>query len=247
MQLPFECDDGGETVKALGLIVLSTDETIEREFRSIFHRDATALYHARIESSPDVTPETLMRMKDRLTGAAELLPATTPLEVVGYACTSGATVIGSENVAAAVHKVHGAAKVTNPASSVVAALRHLNVTSVGVVSPYVDAVSDAVCTLLRDNDLTPARIGSFGQAEEAVVARIALGSVEDAICSVGADPEVEAVFASCTNLRTFPVIEACEQRLGKPVISSNLALAWHMMTLAGMDTAGRGPGRLFNR
>jgi maleate isomerase len=88
-------------------------------------------------------------------------------------------------------------------------------------------------------------VGSFGQAEEAVVARISLRSVEEAICEVGKDPEIEAVFASCTNLRTMPVIEACEKRLSKPVISSNLALAWHMMHLADLPTADRGPGRLF--
>ncbi|WP_269585233.1 maleate cis-trans isomerase family protein [Roseibium sp. Sym1] len=245
MQLPFEIDHSVETTKALGLIVLSADETIEREFREIFHRQAAALYHTRIESAPDVTPETLMLMKDRLTDAAGFLPGNTPLSVVGYACTSGATVIGADAVAAAVGRAHGSAKVTNPASAVVAALKHLNVTRVGVVSPYVEEVSNAVCALLRDNDLDPVRVGSFGQGEEAVVARIALGSVEDAICSVGSDPQVEAVFTSCTNLRTFPVIEACEKRLGKPVISSNLALAWHMMTLAGLGTAGQGPGRLF--
>jgi len=245
MQLPFECDDSVETTKTLGLIVLSADETIEREFRSVFHKDAVALYHTRIESSPDVTPETLMLMKDHLTDAAGLLPANTPMSVIGYACTSGATVIGENAVATAVRKAHGKAEVTNPASAVVAALRHLNVTKVGVVSPYVADVSEAVCALLSDNGLAPVRVGSFGQSEEAVVARIALPSVEEAICSVGADPEVEAVFASCTNLRTFPVIDACEKRLAKPVISSNLALAWHMMILAGLDTAGRGPGRLF--
>ncbi|MGX1499785.1 maleate cis-trans isomerase [Labrenzia sp. MBR-25] len=78
-----------------------------------------------------------------------------------------------------------------------------------------------------------------------MVARISLRSIEEAICEVGKDPKIEAVFASCTNLRTLPVIETCERRLGKPVISSSLALAWHMMHLAGLPTAGRGPGRLF--
>ena len=244
-KLPFKTDDRNAAAKRLGLIVLSADETIEGEFRPLFDRDDLALYHTRIRTAPDVTPETLMLMKDGLTGAAALLPETGSLDVVGYACTSGATVIGSSAVAAAVQKVHPAAAVTNPASAVVAALQHLKVSNIGVVSPYVESVSEAVCTLLREQDFNPVRIGSFGQAEEAIVARIAHQSVEDAVCAIGEDPDVEAVFASCTNLRTFKVIEACERRLGKPVISSNLALAWHMMTLAGLDTNGRGLGRLF--
>lgn len=245
MKLSFEVDQGPGERAALGLIVLKADETIESEFRPIFGLDGVSLFHTRIESAPEVSPETLMQMKEKLTDSAALLPANRPLDAVAYACTSGATVIGPEAVAAAVRKVHPRAKVTNPASAVVAALKHLTISRVGVVSPYVETVSDALCALLKGNGFDPVAVGSFGQAEEAVVARIALKSVEHAICSVGSDPKVEAVFASCTNLRTFSVIEACEKRLGKPVISSNLALAWHMMVLAGLPTKNAGPGLLF--
>ncbi|WP_299818681.1 Asp/Glu racemase [uncultured Roseibium sp.] len=246
MKLPFKLDDDTQRKKSLGLIVLSVDETIEDEFRPLFSRDDATLYHSRIESAPEVTSETLAGMKDRLADAARLLPTTRPLDVVGYACTSGATVIGSDQVAATLHSVQPGAAVTDPARAVIAALHRLNVSAIGVVSPYVAEVSDAICALLAQNRLSPVKVGSFGQAEEAVVARIALQSVEDAICAVGEDPCVEAVFASCTNLRTLKVLERCEQRLGKPVISSNQALAWHMMTLAVLPVKGAGPGRLFN-
>ncbi|GAB4576566.1 MAG: aspartate/glutamate racemase family protein [Roseibium sp.] len=244
MDLPFACDEADGT-KAFGLIVLSVDETIEDEFRPLFRRDDARLYHARVESAAEVTSENLARMKDRLAGSAALLPTARPLDVIGYACTSGATVIGADQVDATVRCAHPGAAVTDPARAVVAAFRHLKVSRIGVVSPYVPEVSGAICALLDRNGLPPVTVGSFGQAEEAVVARIAPGSVEDAVCTVGSDPAVDAVFASCTNLRTLKVIEACEHRLGKPVVSSNLALAWHMMMLAGLKTSGAGPGRLF--
>jgi maleate isomerase len=50
---------------------------------------------------------------------------------------------------------------------------------------------------------------------------------------------------SCTNLRTAEVIEDAEARLGKPVISSNQALFWHIRKLAGLPVANNGLGRLF--
>ena len=134
---------------------------------------------------------------------------------------------------------------TNPAEAMMAACHQLGVKRIGLVSPYVAEVSDALCALLAENSIETPLVGSFEQAEEAVVARIALHSVEEAICRIGATDKVEAVFASCTNLRTFDVIEACEARIGKPVFSSNLALAWHMRRLAGLPTEGFGPGRLF--
>ncbi|GAA0786084.1 Asp/Glu racemase [Roseibium denhamense] len=245
MDLNFVCDDGLAQRAAFGLIVLQADETMENEFRTLFDLKGVTLNHARIPSAPDVTPDTLMRMKEQLTGTAALLPSARPLDVIGYGCTSASTIIGSDTVAAAVQKAHPTAKVTNPAAAVIAALQKLKVKKIGVVTPYIAEVSKAVVTLLENNGFTADKVGSFGQSEEAVVARIAADSVEAAICSVGDAPDIEAVFASCTNLRTFPIIEACEAKLGKPVISSNSALAWHMMQLAGLETKGRGPGRLF--
>ena len=68
-----------------------------------------------------------------------------------------------------------------------------------------------------------------------------------AIAEIGREAGVEAVFASCTNLRSMAIIDAGETMLGRPVISSNQALFWRMLRLAGAGAraAGWGPGRLF--
>ena len=73
--------------------------------------------------------------------------------------------------------------------------------------------------------------GSFGEAEEEKVVRISKASVVEAACRLGAEPNVESVFLSCTNLRTYAAIPEIETRIGKPVMSSNQALAWHMKQL----------------
>jgi len=245
MNCAFELDGGAAARASVGVIVLRADETLESEFRRLTLPQSAALYHTRIQSSPDVTPETLIGMKDHLAHAAAMLPDVRPLDAVAYACTSGATVIGPGHVDAAIHQTHPKAQVTDPARAIVAACRHLGVTKVAVLSPYMQPVSDAVCAMLAQNGLSPAAVASFNQPEEATVARITESSVKTAVIELGTAPEVEAVFTSCTNLRTFGVIEACEAALGKPVISSNSALAWHLLTLAGLPTKDAGPGRLF--
>ena len=53
-----------------------------------------------------------------------------------------------------------------------------------------------------------------------MVARISEQSVLDSICAIGQHPDVEAVFASCTNLRSFNIIERAEATIGKPVITA---------------------------
>lgn len=52
-------------------------------------------------------------------------------------------------------------------------------------------------------------------------------SILQAVLELGKDPAVEAVFISCTNMRTLTIISTAEQNLGKLVISSNIALAWY--------------------
>ena len=98
---------------------------------------------------------------------------------------------------------------------------------------------------LEASGLRIAAFGSFEQSEERIVARIAPDSVLQAILDVGRSEECDAVFVSCTNLRTIEIIETAETALGKPVLSSNQALAWHMVRLAGLDDAPAGLGRLF--
>lgn len=57
------------------------------------------------------------------------------------------------------------------------------------------------------------------------------------------DPEAEALFLSCTALPAVPLIDRIKSRLGKPVLSANLALFWAMLDIANIPA--QGPGELF--
>ena len=73
---------------------------------------------------------------------------------------------------------------------------------------------------------------TLDEAVEERVVRISHRSVVEAACKVGADKGIEGVFMSCTNLRTYDAIGEVGARLGRPALSSNQALAWHMSKLA---------------
>lgn len=251
--LPFETDKGIGTRARLGLIVLETDRTIEPELRGLLDLEGLALYHSRIPSDPEVTSESLARMEANLPAAAKLLPAAAGLDVVGYGCTSGATIIGEDKVAQAVRRGLGAGyariPVTNPITAVKAALRALGAVRIGFVTPYLPEVTGAMRAHLEQQGFQISRVGSFNQSEEDIVARITPASIRDAILEIGggggSGKDCDAVFVSCTNLRVAGVIEETEAELDKPVLSSNPALAWHMLRLAGIDDALPGRGRLF--
>ena len=242
--MEYTLDNGAGAGLRLGLILLSTDETLEYEARQVVGGRDVNLLHTRIPARADVTPEDLQSMAPEMTRTAALLPK--GLNAVAYACTSGATIIGSDTVARLIGEAHPATAVTNPLAAVIAALGALGVTRIAMVTPYVAEVSGPMRAALAEADITVVSEVSFGQKEDWTVARITEASTEAAMLVAGQVDGVEAVFASCTNLRTFGIIETVEARLGLPVISSNLALVWDMLRQSGADARGWGPGRLFD-
>lgn len=232
--LPYRLDPPLGGRKALGLIVLQTDETLEHEFARLITAREAALFVSRVPSAPLVTPETLAEMAQALPRAASLLPPSLAYDVIGYGCTSASSVLGSDAVARQVRAGAEARAVTNPLDAVLAALTALNARRIGFLTPYAPDVSAALRAALEAGGVEIARFASFEEPEEHRVARIAPASTREAILALGAAPEVDAVFASCTNLRAVEIIAEAEAALGKPVISSNLALAWRMLRLAGV-------------
>jgi maleate isomerase len=229
---------------SLGLVVLQADEVIEQDFRRLFRDPEIALYVTRIPSGADLTGATLAAMEAALPRAAGLLPPTVAFAAIGYACTSGATVIGPPRVAALVRGAARVEAVTDPLSAAIAAFQALGVRRIGLISPYIAEVSGALCAALEAAGFTIAGFASFEEPVEARVARIAPGSIRAAALDIGSLPEVEAVFLSCTNLRTLDSIAGLERELAKPVVSSNLALAWQMARLAGVAPLDPAWGRL---
>lgn len=240
----YETDGGAGARARLGLVVLQTDETLEGEFRSALTAGDVGLFHTRIPAHADVTPETLLQMEAVLPRSAALLPG--ELDVVAYGCTSASTIIGSERVAALVKRSHPGAAVTDPIQAVIAALRHLGAARIGLVTPYVAQVTAPIRAHLAHSGIATASEISFAQKEDWTVARITEASTQAAMLQVAQSGQVDAIFASCTNLRSFGIIDDVEAATGVPVVTSNQALLWHMLTLADQPTRGVGPGRLFH-
>ena len=244
MPLPYRLDAGPAARAAIGLILLQTDSVAEGEIGAILREPGVGVHHGRIPFDPAVTPETLARMGEALPDAAAMLPGDPPLDAVAYCCTSGATVIGADRVDAAIAASHPRAAVTDPIRAVLAALDALGARRIGMLTPYRADVSAALRARLEASGFEVAAFGAFEQETDALVARIAPESVLEGLVEVGRG-DVDAVFASCTNLRTLPIAAQAEAALGKPVVSSNLALGWRLRVLAGLPIAGAGPGRLF--
>jgi maleate isomerase len=243
--LDFETDDGLGQKARIGLIVLQTDQTIEHEFARLMPGDGTVLYHARIPNAMEVSPETLRQMQVDLPATAALLPTSFEFDAIGYACTSGATMIGEAEVDRMIRAVHPQAKTSNPITACKAALSALGLKRIALVTPYPPEVTLEMQANLRGAGFDTVAVASFNQSDDFTVARISSQSILNAATTIGARDDVEGVFVSCTSLRALEVIEAAEAQIGKPVIASNQVLAWHLMRLAGLNDQPARAGRLF--
>lgn len=235
MHFDYQTDGRIGKRAALGLIVLQPDQTIEHDFRRMLPLEGVSLYVSRVPSGTEVTQDTLSTMQETLPAAAGLFPRGVDLDVVGYGCTSGTSVIGAARIAALIREGCTTATVTEPVSALIAACGHLGATRLGFLSPYIAEVSGALRTTLAEAGIACPVFGSFDEAEEAKVAVIDGPSIVAAACGLAEQGGVDALFLSCTNLRTLDVIAEIEQVTGLPVLSSNQVLAWHMAQVAGID------------
>ena len=78
---------------------------------------------------------------------------------------------------------------------------------------------------------------------EAGIADVAADEVEH-LAAGAFVPEAEAIFLSCTNLRTFDELPRLEARYGVPVLSANQVTMWAALRAAGASLPDV-PQRLF--
>ncbi|MCK8462674.1 hypothetical protein MUY35_02290 [Aliiroseovarius sp. S1339] len=113
------------------------------------------------------------------------------------------------------------------------------------MTPYAVDVTLEMQAKLRADRFDTTAAATFDQSDDFTVARISADSILKAVQRVGARKDCDGAFVSCTSLRTLQVIVGAEAEIGKPVNSSNQALAWHMMRLAGLADGPANAGHLF--
>ncbi len=234
--LPYELDGGIASRASIGLIVLATDYTIEHEWRQLFAGiDGVALYHSRIHNEDLITPESLRAMQPRIVDSAGLITPDTPVDVIAYGCTSASMAIGEDGVFANIKKSKPDSLCTTPITAAFAAFETFGAKRIGVLTPYPADVNKIVAEYIGARGFQVPVFGSFNADRDTVVARIDPQSIENGVRELLEHAEVDAIFVSCTSVRLMSACAELEKNLGIPLTSSNHAMAWHALRLAGID------------
>lgn len=238
--------DGGLAGRAaIGLVVLATDQTLEHEYRFLVRGAGVALYHARLFNDADITPETLRAIGPRIAPTTALILPEINLDVVAFGCTSATMTLGEEAVFAEIRKARPDIACTTPVTGALAAFKALGVSSIGLLTPYSPEINRNLVRYFEGRGLSVAAHATFNRQDDRDAARISVASIEDASEKLAAASGVEAVFVSCTSLRVAESAARIEARTGVPVTSSNHAMAWHSLRLAGVRDRAPGAGKLF--
>lgn len=227
----------------VGLMALSTDLVVEGVFADMFADVDAEVFVNRVVFENPVTMETLAAMDADLERClGQLLPGIA-LDVVAYGCSAGTVAIGEDQLNARIQTVKPGAKTTNPVTAAAAAFHALGVKRISILTPYSKEVNGHVAPFFIDKGLDVLNISGFDVASDLDIARIADETIVAGARAVKHD-DAEALFLSCTGLRAAHVAEDIETELGVPVVTSNQAMAWHALRLAGFDVEVPGFGRL---
>ncbi len=235
-EFPYELRDDARRRAIIGLLVLQTDETLECDTRHDLPAEIADVYVSRVPNAADVTPDTLADMAAVIDASAQLLPRSIAFDVVGYCCTSGTAVIGAAQIAALVRSGCRTNHVTDPVSALIHVCRDHDIRRLALLSPYIESVSARLRETLAEAGIETPVFGSFNEADDAKVARIDPQSTKTAAIELARSAPVDAVFMSCTNLRTRAILDQVKEATGIPAFSSNSVLAAHLGHLAGVPT-----------
>jgi len=230
----------------IGLIALSTDPIVEEDFRRVFTRENRyRLYANRVEFNPPVTNENLKAMGPRIGEAASLITPEEPLQVIAYACTSCATNLGDDHVCGVINQGRPEVHAINPALSGREALKAIGATSIGLVTPYFEEVSLSVAGYFQEHGFEVVHNIYMNCEDDYQISRVSPLSLLNA-ATQASESGVDAVFLSCAALPAMGQIEAIEDKLGIPVVTSNQAMIWHALRLVG-DNSYYPYGELFEK
>jgi maleate isomerase len=203
--------------------------------------DDVSLHITRIPYAPlAVTTEMAVHISDPELVARGVtdINAVSPL-VAAYACTSGSFVGGLAGEAALVAAMLGAgapAAVTT-SGALLAALRHLDLTRIAIVTPYTADLTAGLSVFLAEAGVQAVAASGLGLTSDiwTVPYDVTAGLVRDTDTD-----DAQAVFISCTNLPTYDVIAPLEAELGKPVLTANQVTMWSALTVIGRKAVGPG-------
>jgi maleate isomerase len=228
----------------VGLLALTTDLTIEKDFNSICNQLPIDVFVNRIHNENPLTKENLLKMCDQIEPITEKILPGEKINTVAYGCTSGTIAIGEDRVKEKIKLAKPECYVTTPITSAIKAFKLMNIKKISVFTPYPESVNITIYEYFLQKNIHVQSFGTFNLELDADFANIDpkyLSEILMQLDTSGAD----ALFISCTALPALEILDEVEKKINKPVFSSNQTLIWDTIRSVGFKSPVEGYGKLF--
>jgi maleate isomerase len=226
----------------VALIALASDHGIRGELGLLLGRRAE-LHLARVSAPDGYDLASLAATAQGIGRAIKWMGLATSVDVAAYGCTSATVVVGEEAVKGRLQAALPGVPGTTPITAALAALAHLGARRIALLTPYPEPIHRAVAEYLGSRGLAIVDQASLGISVDREITEYPAEGLRARILALDRRG-AEAIFVSCTSLRIAGAIAKIEAASGLPLITSNQALAWHCLQLAGRRASLAGFGRL---
>jgi maleate isomerase len=229
-------------VARIGLLVPSSNTTVEPEFYRALPKDVT-LHVARLFLT-QITPEAILAMvQDLETQSRNLASADVDVIVLGATAPSFLKGLGYDRDVIKRIEAASGRRATTTSTALIAALQYLGVSRVVLGSAYDDKVNAIARKFLEASGIEVLAAHGLGLVDNLAVGRLDDSSAHELTRKIDR-PDAEAVVLACTNWKTMGAIEALERELGKPVVSTAQVSVWAALRMIGGIEGVSGYGQL---
>jgi len=232
-----------ETNPKIGLLALSTDLTIEKDFNSICHKLPLDIFVNRIHNENPLTTENLLKMYEQIESITEKILPGEKINTVAYACTSGTIAIGEDKVKKKIQSAKPDCYVTTPITSAIKAFNKMNVKRISVFTPYPESVNKTISEYLIKKNIDVMSFSTFNLDLDVDFARVDPKYLAETLTKLNMN-DADALFVSCTALPALEILDEVEKKINKPVFSSNQTLIWDTIRSTGYKNSIVGYGKL---
>ena len=214
----------------LGVAVPQANPVVEPELSALMPA-GVGVIATRLQGSRTDSGNRLIQYLDNLGTSIDAFDTTKP-DALGYACTGTSYLIGPDEERRRIDQFaqqFGFPIITS-AGAILAACKHLGISRVALLAPYPQWIVDASLTYWQQCGLsvTSSARTEMDATDTRAVYKIRSPMVLSAaqkLDTSGAD----AILISGTGMATLRMMHSLSLSTGKPVLSSNLCLAWALL------------------
>ncbi|MGH8764773.1 MAG: maleate cis-trans isomerase family protein [Burkholderiales bacterium] len=222
----------------IGIGVPQANTTIEAEFRALAPRGVNVIT-ARLQGSRSDSRKRLLDYFDTLDATLDSFDSA-PLSAFGFACTGSSYLLGvakDRKAFADLSKRRGY-PVVPATEAILESLAHIRAKTVALVSPYPAWLTEAGLQYWRDAGVDIVEVAQV-EADTSDTRNVYNITSEHAVAAAMRlkRRDADALLLSGTGMPTLRAASELSGTFGKPVLSSNLCLAWVLGRRLGISAA----------